>query len=867
MGFARGEPGSTGTSGLRRRVVRIIAATAVLAGSAVDARAQGVDVAAQPLSRAIADLGRQSGVEILLNAPGSESRKARHVQGDFPPREALRRLVRGMGLTVRQVAPHVFVIAAAPRQPVKPLEKATPPPAPAPDILVSARRRPEREEDVPLSVTRRDAERLQGAAVRTLADLARVTPGFVATGQTTNATPLLVMRGQRRSISDENRLPLVVYQDEVPLPNQAGLAPLYDIASVEVLRGPQGTLFGRNTTSGAVLIRTAQPASGVPSYLESEVGNYGLLRLEGALELPRQGPFSLRIAGQRLRRDGYTRIVTRIASGERAENAHSDALRAALRFEPDDMLRSTFSFDMLDADEMGAVSILSGVYPDGSAHSPENAPYYACGAAENGGACDIDSYYELQQSLGRRTSQSGVLPRFQRRFRAFGNLTEYGGDDLLFRNILGWRSTEISYALDGDGTPLAINDSETRSHLRQWSEEFQVQGRSGDLRYIGGLFYLDSAPAGPVMQTVSRYVRPDNPPYHIAMYQNFRSAAIFGQVAAPLAESLVADVGLRYTAEWIGGCSLRSASVEPLSRQQCETEGGSSAKARSGRLTWTLALTRKLGAHSLYLTSRRAFRSGGYNTPTLSGTLKAYQTFRPETLTDLEIGAKGRWNLSTGVGPLTGSYSAAAYVGIYDKVQRALFPDDDFDGDGDRTTDPITLYVNSARARVAGFDGELSLDFGRRTHLTASASWIDARYTRVIAPAALSSLLGADPLNNRFTYMPGLSGSLSLLQEIDLSESLGRLDLAVDYSHVSSMRFTERTAEAFARQAGYGLLGAAVTWHGPGALPIDIALWGRNLTDRYYVSGGGTLNPAYGAATVIAGPPRTFGLRLRYSFE
>ncbi|WP_443478210.1 TonB-dependent receptor [Novosphingobium aerophilum] len=842
---------------MRFRVAHSVCTLAAILWPATGVLAQSaeVNVPSQPLSRAIAQLGQQAGVEILLNTPGQERRLSRTVKGHLSAREALQRMIRGMDLETRQVSPGVYLVLASRRAERRKAEPRPPTPDPSPDILVSARRRPEREIEVPLQVVQRDAETLDRASIRTLADLARITPGFVATGQTSSATPLLVMRGQRRSISDENRLPLVVYQDEVPLPNQAAVAPLYDMASIEVLRGPQGTLFGRNTTSGAVQLHSVLPGSGVPGYLEAETGTYGLSRLEGALELPREGPWSLRVSGQRMRRNGYTHM----ASGGRADTAHSDAMRAMVRFEPESPLRSTLSFDMLDAEEMGAALILAGVYETGSARNPENVPYFDCGS----GACDIDSYFSIQQSLGRRTSQSGIAPIYRRRFRGLGNITEYGDEDLMVRNILGWRSTRVFYALDGDGTPLEINDSTTRSAHHQWTEEFQLQGRLGKVRYIAGLFYLDSAPSGAVLQDVSRFVRPDNPPFHVANYQTFRSAAVFGQATVPIGDELTADLGLRYTAEQVSGCTLRSLTARPATREACLDDGGSAAKAASQRLTWTFALTRKLGDHSFYLTSRRAFRSGGYNTPRLAGTLAPYQTFKPETLTDLEIGAKGRWS----AGNLGGYYSAAAYAGLYTNVQRALFPDLDFDGDGDITTDPITLYINSAKARVAGFDGEFSANLDTRTHVTLSASWIHARYTEVVAPAALISLLGTDPLNNRFTYTPSFSGTVSLSREVPLPHRLGELSLAADYSYVSAVRFTERPSETFGTQPAYGLLGASITWQRIGGMPLDLEIWGRNLTDRFYASGGGTLNPAYAAATIIPGPPRTMGLRLRYTFE
>ncbi|MCI4592331.1 TonB-dependent receptor [Sphingobium sp. BYY-5] len=762
-------------------------------------------------------------------------------------------MTRGLDLTVRRVDGGIYII-----QPMSPRSVASSKTVRSdsdPDILVTARRRLEKEGDVPLMVTQFGSETLGRQALRTLADLARVTPGFVATGQTSSATPLLVMRGQRRSISDENRLPLVVYQDEVPLPNQAALSPLYDMASVEILRGPQGTLFGRNTTSGAILLRSVRPGEGTPSYIEVDAGNYGMARIEGATELPVIGAWSMRIAGQRMRRDGFIAMT----SGGRADDVHSDAVRAALRFAPEGLFRSLLTFDLLNADEKGSAQVLTGVYTGGGARMAGNASHFDCGQ----GSCDVDYYLALQQMLGPRTSQSGLAPTFQRRFRGLTNMTEYGDDDLLVRNIVGWRSTRISNALDGDGTLLAINDLTSRTDLRQWTEELQMQGRWGRLRYISGIFFLDSAPAGTMLQQSAQFVRPGNPASIIANYQHFQSAAVFGQVTVPLDYGVTADLGLRYTTERMRGCALRTSNATPLSRADCVDWDGSSASIRSGRVTWTVALTKKMGESSLYLTSRRAFRSGGYNSPRLGGTLAPFQTFKPESFTDLELGVKGRWTL----GGIDGSYATAVYAGIYRNIQRALFPASGFDGDSDPANDPISFYVNVSRARVAGFDGDLSAAMGAHLRATVSLSYVDARYIRVNAPPQLAALLGSDPINNRFSYTPRFSGVANVVREFPLAGDLGRLELGVDYSHVSTIRFAERVNESFGIQPTYGLWGASIGWRRIGGRPLDVELWGRNLTDRFYASGGGTLNPMFTAATVIPGAPRTFGLRMRYSFE
>lgn len=823
-----------------------------------------IKIPASRLISALAELGRQSGSEIILRASGKGDIPVPAVRGRMSTQKAIEKMIRRHGLSVRQIAPHVYLVEnarSAPSPPrISPRHQGADIDQPVlsqdfPTIMVSARRRPEYERDVPLMIRHYGPDILSTHAVRDISDIARITPGFMATGQTSNATPILVMRGQRRSISDENRIPLAVYVDEVPLPNQATLSPLFDLASIEVMRGPQGTVFGRNTTSGAIVIKTAQPGKDIPSYLEFDRGNYGLSRLEAAMEATILPGVSLRVTGQSLRRDGYSRLV----SGEETDNANSDAMRAVILIAPTEKLRSTLSFDLFKADEKGAAQVLAGVYAEGGARTPVNAPYFDCGT----NICDIDYYAERQQQLGKYVSQAGLPPLFHRNFKGISNITEYGDDDFLIRNIIGWRSTEMTLALDGDATPLPINDNITHINLRQWTEELQFQGKAGPIRYLLGVFYLDNAPAGAMIQQSAQYERPDNPASFISNYHYFKSAALFGQAVLPLTHALSAELGLRYTRETSRGCALRSRTLAPASYKECLSAQGSHARYRSGKLTWTASLSQKIGPQSLYITSRRAFRSGGYNTPRLGGALSSFQTFRPETLTDFEAGAKGQWRAGT----ISGQYAVAAYVGLYRNIQRPLFPPSDFDGDADISNDPITLYVNAARASIAGVDLDMAINIGSRTKMGFSAAYIDTRYTRVDAPDILRPLLGSNPITNRFSYTARLSGSAWITHIIPLAKHLGQVELSGDYSRNSDIRFAERPYDPFATQPGYGLFGASISWRRVGGKALDISLWGRNLTNQYYASGGGTLNPLYTTATLIPGPPRTFGLRLRYSFE
>ncbi|WP_184154585.1 TonB-dependent receptor domain-containing protein [Sphingobium lignivorans] len=810
------------------------------------------------MATAIAELGKQAQVEILLNAPGQENSRTPAIRGRMTVEEALKQLLRDKRLTFRPLSASIYLIepggASRSRSPALSAAKNSEG-VEGSDIVVTARRRVERAMDVPLAVTRVTASQMVQQQTHSLADLSRILPGFVATGQGSSATPLLVMRGQRRSFAEENRLPLVVYVDEVPLPNQAALSPLFDVASVEVLRGPQGTLFGRSATAGAVLVRSAMPEDGVPSYVEYDVGNYGQHRLEGAMDADIAPAVSLRVAGQMQRRDGFFRLV----HDGRADDAHTDAIRAILKVQPLDDLRSTSTFELLNGDETGSTQILVGAYPAGNARTAANAPYFDCGE----GNCDIDSYVERQAMLGGRTSQSGLKPQFRRRFRSFTNITEYGDANLMLRNIVGWRSVQQETALDGDATPLPINDVTTITNLHQWSEEFQVQGRSAAVRYIAGAFYLGSAPSGPMLQHAAQFERPGNPATNIANYQSFRSAALFGQATVDLSGGRSVDIGLRYTSETIKGCSLRSITEASQSSAACAATGGSLARIATGQLTWTVALSQKVDNATFYLTSRKAFRSGGYNSPQLGGTLEPFQVFQPETLTDVEAGVKGSWS-----GPiLSGDYAIAAYTGFYANIQRALFAPPGFDGDDDPTNDPITLYVNLAQARISGLDGEFTARLGRNVKAGLSLSYVSGGYDRVYAPAALDPLLGSDPRNNRFSYAPGLSASIWASHRVRLPDTLGSIEISGDYSYRSLSRYAERVEDRFAVQPGYGLLGAGITWYRIAGTSLDANLWVRNLTDKSYASGGVMLNPTFSVASVIPGPPRTWGLRLRYSFD
>ncbi|NWK97500.1 hypothetical protein DM806_17875 [Sphingobium lactosutens] len=211
------------------------------------------------------------------------------------------------------------------------------------NIVITARRRQESAQTVPVSVTAFDSETLRERSVANTQDLTFVTPGLNVAPQTSRDTPNIVIRGQRRAAVGAGDPAVVTYFADVPLPTKGSILPTFDVASVQVLKGPQGTLFGRNTTGGALLLYPEQPRYKAEGYLQLTLASYEERTLEGAINLPIvDDHLALRVAGQMARREGYTK---NIGVGGDLDDRHTDSFRASLLWEPSTQVSNTTIID------------------------------------------------------------------------------------------------------------------------------------------------------------------------------------------------------------------------------------------------------------------------------------------------------------------------------------------------------------------------------------------------------------------------------------------------------------------------------------------------------------------------------------------
>lgn len=835
-----------------RSSVLLLASLGMLVPAPLAARQGPADIAT-----ATASVGHVAGVEILVRDPPPRHPSRFAADPHLSPRRAVERLARAFGLAVVELGPRQFMLVRqAPKRAFAPL-----PPTPSGDVVVQARRIDERAAAVPLSIGVLEPRDLRAAQVRRLDDLTGIVPGLIVTSQTSGTTPLFVLRGQRRAVGDNLRLPVVTYLAEVPLPNEGGLLPVFDMAGVQVLRGPQGTLFGRNTTAGAILLTPEKPSRQFGGYADMTIGDHGLATLEGAVTAPLGAALAIRLAGQVSRRAGF---VEDVAQHVPLDDTHSNALRLTLLATPNSTVTQTLMLDGLDADEHGVADIVTGVYPapgvasGGSARTPAAAPYFDCGQP----GCDVDSALADQQARGIRSTATGVSPQAHRQILGVSSTTEIGDTAQMLRLILGYRSTRIATRQDQDGTPLPILDVEERVSRRQWTGELQFRGRTTALfDWVGGLFVSDSAPVGDNATITRNLIRPGVAPLYTARYESIASVAAYGELHWPVTPMLRLTVGGRYGWDRITGCGIVRTDAAVRSAAACAALSGTRGNVRSGAPSWTLGLDRQDGDTLLYVVTRRAYRPAGFNVPALGPALAQYQNFRPETLDDLEIGVKRQWRF----GGWRASTQVDAYTGRYRNIQRTLVPTVGMDGDGDPANDPVSLVVNAARARISGVEASAEVERdGLR--FSASGTLTDAHYDAFDVAPVLRPLLGDDPVGNVFSYTPGWTASLSARYRIPVAGRMGEPHIGATWRAQGRTYFSGRPDDPFTVQRAYALVDMDADWNAIGGTRIDLGVFVSNLFDRTYLIGGGVVTPAITTATAIYGAPRTIGGRMRVTF-
>ena len=729
------------------------------------------------------------------------------------------------------------------------------------EVVVTARRRAESIERVPVAVTAVQQSAIQNFGTFTVNELTQLVPGLNADSQTGNRNDLFIfIRGQGYTYT--TTYPgVVTYVSEVPVP-RLNAGQFYDLQNTQVLRGPQGTLFGRNTTGGAILLQPNTPGDTFGGYGEIGAGNYGLASMQGALNLPLSDIASIRLAVMYKHRDGYTIDQT---TGVDYDNLNWKSARLSVLLKPTDAFQNLTTFNYHYDYSHGSGQFITEEIPavtTAALGTPVIAQVFSAALAQ-------------QQQLGVRKTNLSMTPPVARELDYIvSNTTTYHlNDDLLIKNIFGYSNLKDYYSSDVDGTSSVLIDSVgivPYQWTKQYSDEFQLQGNSfhNKLAWIAGLYADYQQPGGPEATTESEFFVVNSV---TEQFNYLRSKAAFAQGTydfSSFVDGLKLTAGTRYTqdgdhsvlANYIGSiggpppvCSIAAGC--PLDRS-----------ANFHGLTYDVDLDYQVTPDTLlYVAHRKGYKSGGFTS--YFGGPTDHLGFRPEYITDWELGAKSQFDIAK----MPTRVNLAVYRGNYTDIQRLI----DAVGPGGI---PYSVVTNAPSAIVQGF--ELETLFKPFAGLTVGLNWAytDAYFNGKDDPVQLAycqpGVFGGFCPLNQFTATPRNQASVDAHYEFKLPADAGDLVVGGRWYYQSTVALADGNYTVFATPAGqfggleapYHLLNLDASWRNVFNSHADVSFFMTNVTDEIYRAGAADVVNALGFVSSIYGPPRMFGFNVRYSF-
>jgi len=728
------------------------------------------------------------------------------------------------------------------------------------DIVVTARRREENIQTVPVAVTAFGSEALVQKNIQATTDLQRIVPGVIFVGAGSAANTTFSIRGQGKDVAGPGLPSVISYFNEVPLPSWGAVLPAFDVASVQVLKGPQGTLFGRNTTGGAVLVYSKPAVDKFEGYVQGTAGDYFWHALQGAINLPIADGIALRVAGDFQKRDGYQKDIGVAGDGS---NLNSRAFRVTLKIEPSPTFSNVTVFDYYWQHTNGDGYVSVGDAGPNAAY--RFFPAFNCGVSA---ACDVDLANAEQRRLGFHVTNSNIPGYDRTRLWGISNTTTLDLGAVTIKNIFGYRDTKVDQQFSTDGLPLFLLDTRGFRYDRQISNELQFSGdlMDGKLQWLVGGFFLDLKPTGPDAFAIDAFDAagdPDNNPFGQISNNLFkdRSYALFGNLTFEIMDGLRLNAGYRHTWDKESVCAVNTRPFfgDPIqSTSECEATAGSfSDSVKFKASTYTLGADYQVSNDIFtYVTVRRGYRAGGINTPRLAGTLTPFQYFGPQKVNDVEIGLKTQWEK----GEMRGRLNVAAFRGIFSHLQRQIagLPPD-FDGDGDPATDPAntSLNINGGKAKVQGVEVDGILQPVEPLILSFGASYLDAKYTSLETPPVFAAQAGGSAIYER---APKWSYTLSGSYRLPVDAAGADVTLRSDYYWIGSY------FAGIAKVPSYGVLNGSVEFSNIGNTALSATLFVTNILDKVYLRNSNLIGTSPGNFSFSTGEPRIYGLRVRYDF-
>ena len=682
------------------------------------------------------------------------------------------------------------------------------------EIIVTAQKRDQSQQDVPITISTVTAESAKDIGVRGTEGLTQMVPSLQFTRASGNGgAPFLRGVGSTQAAAGWES-PVALYVDDVYMGAPAVTVTQFNnIDAIEVLKGPQGTLFGRNATAGVVHVRTRKPSYDHSGEVSVGYGSYNTVDANVYLT----GGLSDKVAANLAvtyhdQMDGYGKSLV---TGQDVHLGKNFGARLGLLFEPTDnttiLLRADYSREKADTGMNG--TLVAGSVAAGGATSPGRYNTYNFTSA----AQPIDGYET----------------------RAYGASVRIDQDvgDLSLVSITALRHADQNYATNNDGrlpgVPLVLA-TPFSNYTNSFSQEVQLLSpSSGRFTWILGAMYYRAAAAYNPLDIIGSSQAATGGVLRIESRQVLNSFGVFGEANYELTPTTRLTAGLRYTTDKFDLDVTRRNAANAILPQAGDFEDSS----RFSKLTYRAVIDQKLGDDVMvYGSYSRGFKSGGYSlggpTVVVGGVAQPAAPVRPEVLDAFEVGLK------SDLFDRRVRFNAAAFYYDYQDLQVASL------------NNGVLMTINAAKARIKGLDAELTWLVSDRFTIYGGAALLDAKYkdfpggplfvprpaTCTPTPQSTGAPTGGNLscignlAGNRLTRSPKFSGSIRATYDVPTDIGLFSLTGSLYYNSGFAWEPDNRL-----KQPKYTLAGLNLRWRDPSER-YEISVYGRNLLNKYYYS-------------------------------
>lgn len=867
------------------------------------------DLPAADIASVLPEFGRQAGVQIIAPAEAIAAVETPPIKGSMDVREALARLLAGSGvavvsddgttITLRHAAPMLASLGGSARSlydsataqaqassastspmPHSALVQESPPTqtntlTTLEEVYVTARRQADRLQETPVSATVLSGEALAEQNVVRITDLRGAVSNLEVLENVSGGTHFTIRGiGQGSSVGDVDSKS-GFYVDEMYVARQEGNNfYFYDIASFEVLKGPQGTLFGKNTTGGAVLLTTRRPTDEEgDSYVRLRAGNFERFDTEGGINIPLSETLLTRFSWRTQDHRGYTK---RLLTDDYGSDSNDRSARLQVRYMPTDALTIDLLGEYSTSSTNGPDRIVTGCNPNASYMRNYNTfhsqtlcesypildkPYTVYGGAR----LTIPTSAVITDIAQGGDATSGELNRGGN--RASFNDTEvttlnarvsYGlNENMTLKSITAYRDSWYDKYVPTINAPNDIYAERSTSQTEQFSQEFNLTGSAfdGRLTYVGGVFY----------SLQDTWFRDDTGPdwidplgFVFDMNNKFHSYAAYFQASYNMTDKLELTLGARYTYDKKEADSY--VFYDSNNSPGCgwfddDFLGGIAQCAGdpfigSDQATWNSFDPRFQISYAwtptffTYASVTKSYNSGGFNqqlTRNLAG--GAIVPYDPEEVTSYEAGVKSEWF------DRRFRINASLFRQEYEDIQTTVLV----------TYGGVDMrqVQSGASAESRGLELELSWSPVPQMTLNANGAWLDQEYTW-IHPSITSFDLNT-PVTSAPEYSYGVSGSYVFYLPSNAS-----LTASLNYRAVGDKPSCRNTV--CVDLPAYGVLGGRLDYEPDFTKNWSVGLFVTNLLDELYEISRTEPGGGMGIESYVPGRPREFGVELAYRF-